>query len=80
MAKESRYWKDWLDKAEKDLQRVEKRLKDGDIEDAAFHLQQAIEKYLKGYYTVGTIKKICFWDDEEKKEWCVTEEEDLYNA
>ncbi len=57
MAKESRYWKDWLDKAEKDLQRVEKRLKDGDIEDAAFHLQQAIEKYLKGYYTVGTIKK-----------------------
>jgi HEPN domain-containing protein len=49
MAKESRYWKDWLDKAAKDLQRVEKRLKDGDMEDAAFHLQQAIEKYLKGY-------------------------------
>ena len=49
MAKESRYWKDWLDKADKDLQRVEKRLENGDIEDAAFHLQQAIEKYLKGY-------------------------------
>lgn len=49
MAKESRYWKDWLDKAEKDLQRVEKRLENGDKEDAAFHLQQAIEKYLKGY-------------------------------
>lgn len=49
MAKESRYWKDWLDKAEKDLQRVEKRLENGDKEDAAFHLQQALEKYLKGY-------------------------------
>ncbi len=24
-------------------------------------------------------EKIYFWDDEEKKEWCVTEEEDLYN-
>ncbi|NQE46167.1 hypothetical protein C5S31_09120 [ANME-1 cluster archaeon GoMg2] len=48
MAKESRYWKDWLDNAEENLQRVEKHLKDGDMEDAAFHLQQAIEKYLKG--------------------------------
>ena len=49
MVKESRYWKDWLDKAAEDLQRVEKRLEIGDIEDAAFHLQQAIEKYLKGF-------------------------------
>jgi HEPN domain-containing protein len=49
MAKESRYWKEWLNKAEKDLQRVEKRLENGDTEDATFHLQQAIEKYLKGY-------------------------------
>ncbi|MDI6884856.1 MAG: HEPN domain-containing protein [archaeon] len=49
MAKESRYWKDWLDKADKDLERVEKRLANGDTEDATFHLQQAIEKYLKGY-------------------------------
>lgn len=24
-------------------------------------------------------EKIYFWDDEEKKEWCVTDEEDLYN-
>jgi hypothetical protein len=29
MAKESRYWKDWRDKADKDLQRVEKRLENG---------------------------------------------------
>jgi len=49
MAKESRYWKDWLDRADKDLQRVKKRLENGDTEDAAFHLQQAVEKYLKGY-------------------------------
>jgi HEPN domain-containing protein len=39
MAKESRYWKDWLDKAERDLQGVEKRLENGDTEDVAFHLQ-----------------------------------------
>lgn len=30
MAKGSRYWKDRLDKAEKDLERVEKRLEIGD--------------------------------------------------
>ena len=40
---------DWLKKAEADIARVEPRLQEGDREDAAFHLQQAIEKYLKAF-------------------------------
>ena len=47
--KESRYPEDWFEKARKDLERVGRRLKEKDIEDAAIHLQQALEKYLKGY-------------------------------
>nr|HID13949.1 HEPN domain-containing protein [Anaerolineae bacterium] len=31
-----------------DFRRVPKRLEEDDIADAAFHLQQALEKYLKG--------------------------------
>lgn len=48
-AKESKYPKDWFKKAKRDLDRVSSRLQDKDIEDAAIHLQQALEKYLKGY-------------------------------
>ena len=40
---------DWLAIAREDLKRVGKRLAEGDVDDAAFHLQQAVEKYLKGY-------------------------------
>ncbi|MFH1563527.1 MAG: HEPN domain-containing protein [Nitrospirota bacterium] len=47
--RESRYPEDWFKKAKKDLERVGHRLKGKDIEDAAIHLQQALEKYLKGY-------------------------------
>ncbi|MEW6003544.1 MAG: HEPN domain-containing protein [Nitrospirota bacterium] len=47
--KESLYPPDWVKKAKKDLERVQKRLEDSDLEDAAFHLQQALEKYLKSY-------------------------------
>lgn len=47
--RESLYPKDWLGKAKKDLHRVRLLLADGDTEGAGFHLQQAIEKYLKGY-------------------------------
>jgi len=39
----------WFAKARSDLERVPVRLEQGDWEDAAFHLQQALEKYLKGY-------------------------------
>lgn len=39
----------WFEKADIDLKRVPLRLEEGDSEDAAFHLQQAIEKYLKAF-------------------------------
>lgn len=47
--KESVYPRDWFKKAQKDLKRAKNNLKKRDYEDAAFHLQQAVEKYLKGY-------------------------------
>lgn len=46
---ESRYPEDWFRIAAKDLQRVRRQLADHDTEDAAFHLQQAVEKGLKGF-------------------------------
>ena len=46
---DSSYPQDWFRIAAKDLRRVARRLAERDGEDAAFHLQQAIEKYLKGY-------------------------------
>lgn len=49
MRKESRLPDDWFEKARKDLRRVEVLLADDDVEGAGFHLQQAAEKYLKGY-------------------------------
>lgn len=49
-ARESLYPRDWFDKAHREIGRVEKLLLPGDdLEDAGFHLQQAVEKYLKGY-------------------------------
>ena len=47
--KESRYPKDWLSLAEKDLVRVKRSLRDRDPELAAFCLQQAVEKFLKAF-------------------------------
>ncbi len=47
--KHSFYPLDWLRVAEKDWKRVLQRLVEGDEEDAAFHLQQALEKYLKAF-------------------------------
>lgn len=54
------YINEWIEKAEQDLRRVERRLQEGDPEDAAFHLQQALEKFLKGYLlsTGWELKKI----------------------
>lgn len=49
MWRESRLPDDWFEKARKDLRRVEVLLADDDVEGAGFHLQQAAEKYLKGY-------------------------------
>jgi len=47
--KDSLYPQNWLRVAERDWQRVEKRLAEGDQEDAGFRLQQALEKYLKAF-------------------------------
>ena len=41
--------KDWFEKGNLDLRRTEILLENDDPEGAAFHLQQAVEKYLKGY-------------------------------
>ena len=46
---ESREPSDWFLKGQHDLQRVPRRLQENDYEDAAFHLQQALEKCLKGF-------------------------------
>jgi len=47
--RKGRYPREWLTKATEDLARVPRRLDEGDVDDAAFHLQQALEKYLKGF-------------------------------
>lgn len=41
------YYKNWFEKVEKDWNRVEILLKANDTDGAAFHIQQALEKYLK---------------------------------
>ena len=46
---DSTYFEDWFRIARRDFSRVSPRLTEGDTEDAAFHLQQALEKALKGF-------------------------------
>lgn len=48
-SRESFLPKDWFGKGNLDLRRTEILLENDDPEGAAFHLQQALEKYLKGY-------------------------------
>jgi len=49
-ARESLYPHDWFSKARQDLRTVEILLRErGDAEVIGFHLQQTVEKYLKGY-------------------------------
>lgn len=54
------YPSEWIKKAGQDLRRAARRLTEGNTEDAAFHLQQAIEKFLKGFFlsTGWRLKKI----------------------
>ena len=40
---------DWFEKASRDWQQIEERLGESECADAAFLLQQSVEKYLKGY-------------------------------
>lgn len=48
-SKESSYPKDWFAKADNDLRAAEVLFKAKNLESASFHVQQVIEKYLKGY-------------------------------
>ncbi|MDZ7361886.1 MAG: HEPN domain-containing protein [candidate division KSB1 bacterium] len=52
---DSLFPQDWVRVAERDWQRVEKRLSEGDQEDAGFRLQQALEKYLKAFLLANKI-------------------------
>lgn len=47
--KESLYPKDWFRIGEKEIQRAENLLRLEDLEGAGFNIQQAIEKFLKGF-------------------------------
>ncbi len=47
--KESRLPQDWFNKGDQDIRRAEILLANQDPEGSAFHLQQSMEKYLKGY-------------------------------
>jgi HEPN domain-containing protein len=47
--RESFLAKDWYSKGNLDIRRTEILLENNDPEGAAFHLQQALEKYLKGF-------------------------------
>ena len=46
---ESRYPQDWFRIGDKELKRSQNLLSLGDVEGAGFNIQQALEKYLKGY-------------------------------
>lgn len=46
---ESRYSKDWFRIGDKELKRAQSLLNLRDLEGAGFNIQQAVEKYLKGY-------------------------------
>lgn len=48
-ASESSIPNEWIRIAEKDWKRIERNLRDRDIEAAAFFLQQSLEKYLKAF-------------------------------
>ncbi|MDK2814943.1 MAG: hypothetical protein PWP18_856 [Thermoanaerobacter sp.] len=57
---DSKYYQDWFKKAEQDLRAADILLRFEDIYDTvAFHCQQAVEKYLKGYliFCGSSIKK-----------------------
>ena len=47
--RESLYPEDWFRIGKKDLKRAEYLLDLGDLEGAGFNIQQAVEKYLKGF-------------------------------
>jgi len=59
-SRDSLYPQDWFRIGEKDLKRAEHLLTIDDAEGAGYHLQQAVEKYLKGFllYKGWRLKRI----------------------
>lgn len=53
---ESRYPQDWFRIGDKELKRARNLLNLGDLEGAGFNIQQAVEKYLKGYLLIVLLK------------------------
>lgn len=47
--KESLYHKDWYEKARQDLEAAKILLSSGKLETGSFHIQQALEKFIKGF-------------------------------
>lgn len=62
---ESFYPNDWFAKGDSDLNAVETLLEVQNLDVAAFHIQQAIEKYLKGYIILkgGKLRRVHELDD-----------------
>ncbi|MBD3234950.1 MAG: HEPN domain-containing protein [candidate division Zixibacteria bacterium] len=48
-SEESRYFGDWFRIGAKEIERAKRLLEDGDLDAAGFNIQQAVEKYIKGY-------------------------------
>lgn len=68
---------DWFNKGELDLKRASILLENDDPEGAAFHLQQAIEKYLKGYLISKGWKLRRIHDLEDLLDYAVDFDEEL---
>lgn len=49
MSRDEKYVHQWIEIADRDLERARKRSAEEDFEDAGFRLQQAVEKYLKAF-------------------------------
>lgn len=73
--KESLYPHDWFKKGKQDLKAAKSLLSSGDLEVASMLIQQAIEKYLKGYLLSKGWKLRRIHDLEE-----LLDEAILYNA
>ncbi len=46
---ESKYFGDWFRIGGKEIERAERLFEDGDLNGAGFNIQQAVEKYIRGY-------------------------------
>ena len=71
------YVREWFEIADKDFDRALKRIAEGDWEDAGFRIQQAVEKYLKGYLALHERKFRLIHDLEELLESAIEVDDDF---